>query len=118
MPFALGGSNVTSTSGADASGTAVRFRPMPSVAATTTPPITLSTAVMPDGSNCGNGPNVTPGDPSVLVNGNTPSFLQSVQNARLFMYGPEGMMNSAINQGRYFTSGAEAINSAAGPRRQ
>jgi hypothetical protein len=30
------------------------------------------------------------------------------------MYGADGMMNSAINQGRYFTSGASAIASAAG----
>ena len=29
------------------------------------------------------------------------------------MYGTEGMMNSAINQGRYFTSGASAIASTA-----
>jgi hypothetical protein len=68
----------------------------------------------PDGSNCGNGPSVTPGDPMVLVADNTPSFLQSVENARLFMYGPEGMMTAAVNQGRYFTTGAAAISSAAG----
>ncbi len=68
----------------------------------------------PDGTNCGNGPSVTPGDPMVLVNTNTPSFLQSVSTAREFLYGTEGMMNSAINQGRYFTSGASALASAAG----
>lgn len=114
MAFALGGSNVTSTSGADASGSGGT---LPAYAVSNCDYNTTNNVIDgcdADGSNCGNGPNVTPGDPSVLVNGNTPSFLQSVENARLFMYGPEGMMNSAINQGRYFTSGADAINSAAG----
>ena len=41
-------------------------------------------------------------------------FLQSVAKARLFLYGSEGMMNAAINQGRYFTTGAAAIASTAG----
>jgi hypothetical protein len=69
----------------------------------------------PDGTNCGgSGPNVTPGDPMVLNGGNTPSFLQSVSSARQVLYGSEGLMNTAMNQGRYFTTGTAAINSAAG----
>ena len=114
MPFDLGDSNVTTTSGTDASGTGGT---LPAYAVGNGD-YNLANNVIdgcdPDGSNCGNGPNVSPGDPSVLVEGNTPSFLQSVEKTRLFLYGPEGMMNSAINQGRYFTSGADAINSAAG----
>lgn len=115
MPFDLGDSNVTTTSGTDSSGTGGT---LPAYAVGNGD-YNLANNVIdgcdPDGSNCGNGPNVSPGDPSVLVNGNTPSFLQSVEKTRLFLYGdPEGMMNSAINQGRYFTSGADAINSAAG----
>lgn len=114
MSFALGDSNVTTTSGTDASGGGGT---LPAYAVSNCDYNTTNNVIDgcdADGSNCGNGPNVTPGDPSVLVNGNTPSFLQSVESARLFLYGPEGMMNSAINQGRYFTSGADAINSAAG----
>ncbi len=69
----------------------------------------------PDGSNCsGSGPNVTPGDPAVLGNGNTPSFLKYVASARTFLYGSEGMKQAAINQGRYFNSGAAALASTAG----
>jgi hypothetical protein len=114
MAFALGDSNVNTTSGTDACGSAGT---LPAYAVGNGDYNTTNNVIDgcdPDGSNCGNGPNVIPGDPSVLVNGNTPSFLQSVEAARLFLYGPEGMMNSAINQGRYFTSGADAINSAAG----
>jgi hypothetical protein len=116
-PFdiSLGDSNVTTLSGID--------KDAPTGASL--PPIAVSNndynitnnvadGCDPDGSNCGNGPNVTPGDPMVLVDGNTPSFLQSVEKARLFMYGPEGMMNAAINQGRYFTTAAAAISSTAG----
>ena len=114
MTFALGGSNVTSTSGVDASGAGGTLPAYAVGAGDYNTTNNVIDGCEPDGSNCGNGPNVTPGDPSVLVNGNTPSFLQSVEKARLFLYGPEGMMNSAINQGRYFTSGADAINSAAG----
>jgi hypothetical protein len=113
MAFALGGSNVTSTSGVDASGSGGT---LPAYAVSACDYNTTNNVIDgcdADGSNCGNGPNVTPGDPAVLVSGNTPSFLQSVETARLFLYGPEGMKNSAINQGRYFTSGADAINSAA-----
>ena len=48
----------------------------------------------------------------VLDNGNTPSFLSSVDTTRSFLYGDDGMMNSAVSQGRYFTSGAAAYGSA------
>ncbi len=66
----------------------------------------------PDGSNCGNGPNVTPEDPTVLESDNTPSFLETVAKTREFLYGPEGMEQVARNEGRYFTSGPAAIASA------
>lgn len=115
MAFALGGSNVTSTSGIDASGGGGTLPAYAVGAGDYNTTNNVIDGCNPDGSNCGNGPNVTPGDPAVLVSGNTPSFLQSVEKTRLFLYGlPEGMMNSAINQGRYFTSGAAAISSAAG----
>lgn len=112
--FALGSSNVTSTSGVDAHGGA------PTLAAYAVSNGDYNTTnnvidgCQPNGTNCGNGPNVTPGDPAVLAAGNTPSFLQSVTSARQFLDGSEGMMQSAINQGRYFNSGAAAISSAAG----
>jgi hypothetical protein len=114
LSFLLGDSNVTTASGVDASGTCGTI---PAFAINNSDYNTTNNVIDgcdPDGSNCGNGPNVAPGDPAVLVNGNTPSFLQSVEKARLFLYGPEGMMNAAINQGRYFTSGADAIASTAG----
>lgn len=114
LPFWLGSSNVTSASGADASGSGAII---PAFAVSGNDYNTTNNVVDgcdADGSNCGNGVNVTPDNPMVLVEGNTPSFLQSVEKARLFLYGPEGMMNSAINQGRYFTSGAAAIASTAG----
>lgn len=114
MFFDLGDSNVTTTSGTDLS---VTGGTLPAYAVGNGDYNTANNVIDgcdPDGSNCGNGPNVSPADPSVLVEGNTPSFLQSVEKARLFLYGDEGMMISAINQGRYFTSGADAINSAAG----
>ncbi len=115
LTFAPGGSNVTSISGMDAT----------TGSTTTLPAIGVSSAdynttnnvadgCLPNGTNCGSGPNVTPGDPVVLNSGNTPGFLQSVANARNFLYGTEGMMNAAINQGRYFASGAAAIASTAG----
>jgi hypothetical protein len=115
-PFAidLGDSNVTTLSGADASGTGASLAPI----AVSNNDYNITNNVAdgcdPDGSNCGNGPNVTPGNPMVLVAENTPSFLQSVEKTRLFLYGSEGMMNTAINQGRYFTTGAAAISSTAG----
>ena len=115
MPFNLGGSNVTSTSGVDASG---HGGTLPAFAINSGDYNNVNNVIDgcdADGSNCGgSGPNVTPGDPAVLVSGNTPSFLQSVETARLFLYGSEGMMNAAINQGRYFTTGAAATSSAAG----
>ena len=112
--FALGGSNVTSTSGVDLSGTGTTLSAYSVSNSDYNTTNNVIDGCNPDGSNCGNGPNVTPGDPSVLDGGNTPSFLESVMKARQFMYGTEGMMQTAINQGRYFTSGADAIASAAG----
>lgn len=114
LSFLLGDSNVTKASGVDASNTCGTI---PAFAVSNNDYNTANNVIdgcLPDGSHCGNGPNVTPGDPMVLVDGNTPSFLQSVEKARLFLYGSEGMMNAAINQGRYFTSGAAAIASTAG----
>jgi len=113
--FNLGGSNVTSTSGVDIS------HPSSSIDA-----IAISDADKQrvnnvidgcdaDGSNCnGSGPNVTPGDPGVLGPVNTPGFLKNVASAREFLYGSEGLKQAAINQGRYFNSGATAIASDAG----
>ena len=117
MPFDLGDSNVTTTSGVDKDAPPGTPASLASFAISGSDYNNVNNVIDgcdPDGSNCGNGPTVTPGDPSVLVSGNTPSFLQSVEKARLFLYGPEGMMNLAINQGRYFTTGAAAISSAAG----
>ena len=115
LTFALGGSNVTTTSGVDASGTGTT---LPAFGVSNSDYNTTNNVIdgcLPDGSNCGgSGPNVTPGDPTVLNGGNTPTFLQSVTNARQFLYGPEGMMNAAMNQGRYFNNGTDAIASAAG----
>jgi len=114
IAFALGGSNVTSTSGVDLDGgdSLAAFAVSNSDYNTTN---NVIDGCLPDGSNCGgSGPNVTPGDPMVLANSNTPSFLESVPTARGFLYGTEGMMNAAINQGRYFTTGASAIGSTAG----
>lgn len=113
MAFDLGGSNVTSTSGEDLSGG-------PSLAAYSVSNVDYNRTnnvidgCLPDGTNCGNGPNVTPGDPTVLGNNNTPSFLESVAKAREFLYGDEGMMQTAINQGRYFTTEDAAKASVAG----
>jgi len=113
MPFTLGGSNVTSTSGADVSGSGTTL-PAYSVSGTDYNPVNnIIDGCHADGTNCGNGPNVTPGDPSVLGPTNTPSFLASVKKARDFLYGANGMKQAAIEQGRYFTSGPAAIASAA-----
>jgi hypothetical protein len=115
ITFALGGSNVTSTSGVDASGSGAS---LPAFAVSNSDYNTTNNVIdgcLPDGSNCGgSGPNVTPGDPMVLTTTNTPGFLQSVTSARQFLDGSEGMKNAAINQGRYFGNGTDAINSAAG----
>ena len=113
--FNLGGSNVTSTSGQDVSGSGTTISAFAVSGGDYNTTNNVIDGCLPDGSNCsGSGPNVTPGDPSVLANGNTPSFLESVATTRLFLYGEEGMMNTAINQGRYFTSGTDAFASAAG----
>jgi hypothetical protein len=115
ITFALGGSNVTSTSGTDASGTGTSLA---AFAVSNTDYNTTNNVIdgcLPDGTNCGgSGPNVYPTDPAVLAGTNTPSFLSSVSNTRSFLDGSEGMKNSAINQGRYFTNGTDAINSSAG----
>jgi hypothetical protein len=112
--FAPGGSNVTTISGADASGSGTPVAPIGVSDRDYNTTNNVADGCLPDGSNCGNGPNVTPGNPMVLDGGNTPSFLQSAHNAREFLYGAEGMMNAAINQGRYFTTGPAALASTAG----
>jgi hypothetical protein len=115
LPFNLGGSNVTSTSGIDLDGGGDSLAAFAINNADYNTVNNVIDGCNADGTNCGgSGPNVTPGDPAVLTSSNTPSFLSSVDTARQFLYGSEGMMNSAINQGRYFTSGASAIASAAG----
>jgi hypothetical protein len=115
LPFNLGGSNVTSTSGTDLDGGGESLAAFAVNDADKNTVNNVIDGCLPDGSNCsGSGPNVTPSDPAILGNSNTPSFLESVFKARDFLYGNEGMMNAAINQGRYFTSGAAAISSAAG----
>jgi hypothetical protein len=114
ITFNLGGSNVTSTSGVDTSGTGTidAFAINNADYNTTNNVIDGCDA---NGSNCnGSGPNVTPGNPGVLGSGNTPSFLKDVASARSFLYGSEGMKQAAINQGRYFSSGAAAIASSGG----
>jgi hypothetical protein len=116
IAFALGGSNVTSTSGVDYSNPSGDGIDAFSVAGndynTTN---NVIDGCLPDGTNCGgSGPNVTPGNPAILDGGNTPTFLASVTKARDFLYGTDGMKNAADKQGRYFTSGAAAIASTVG----
>jgi hypothetical protein len=112
IAFALGGSNVTSTSGHDASGTGATLAAFAVSAGDYNTTNNVVDGCLPDGSNCsGSGPNVFPTDPTVLANANTPSFLKDVSAARQFLYGTEGMMQAAINQNRYFTSGPAAISS-------
>src|SRR6185369_10778546 len=110
----LGGSNVTTTSGTDLSGSGTSL----AAYAVSNCDYNITNNVIDgcdtDGSNCGNGPNVTPGDPMVLTPSNTPSFLESVYQARLFLDGPEGMKLAAINQGRYFSTEAAAKASVGG----
>ena len=114
IDFDLGGSNVTSTSGVDVSGHGT----ISAVAISDADKQRVNNVIDgcdPDGSNCnGSGPNVTPGDPAILGNDNTPSFLKTVASTREFLYGSEGLKQAAINQGRYFTSGPAAIASDAG----
>jgi len=114
--FTLGSSNPTSASGTDAFGSG-----NPAVAAFAvagsdyTGTNNVIDGCLADGTHCsGSAPNVDPPDPLVLNGGNTPSFLQSVTTARQFLYGTEGMMNAAMNQGRYFTSATDAYSSTAG----
>jgi hypothetical protein len=115
ISFALGGSNVTSASGADASGTGQTIDAFAISDADKNTTNNVIDGCLPDGTNCaGSGPNVTPGDPAVLGDDNTPSFLKTVKKARDFLYGDKGMKLAAINQGRYFTTGTAAINSTAG----
>jgi len=113
MPFILGDSNVTSISGEDIdSGTSIS-----AVAVNTGDYNTVNNVIDgcdPDGSNCGNGPNVTPDNPTVLGSDNTPSFMETVAKARDFLYGPDGLEQMARNEGRYFTTGAAAIASTEG----
>ncbi|HKG60462.1 MAG TPA: hypothetical protein VKB05_11945, partial [Pyrinomonadaceae bacterium] len=113
--FDLGGSNVTSTSGVDASGGGGSIDAFAISNADYNTTNNVIDGCDPDGSNCsGSGPNVTPGDPAVLEANNTPPFLKNVASARTFLYGSEGMKTAAINQGRYFTSAADALASTAG----
>ncbi len=62
----------------------------------------------------GGNPNVTPPVPMLLDSNNSPNFLKDVPSARSFLDGPEGMKALANKEGRYFTSGAAALSSAAG----
>jgi hypothetical protein len=115
IAFNLGGSNVTSTSGQDAYGSSQPISAYAVAGSDYNITNNIIDGCLADGTNCGgSGPNVYPGDPAILDGGNTPSFLQSVTTARQFLYGSEGMKNLAINQGRYFTTGSAAINSAVG----
>jgi len=115
ISFWLGSSNPTSTSGVDSSGTGNTIAAFAVSNSDHTATKNVIDGCNPDGSHCNvNGPNVTPGDPAVLGNNNTPSFLQSVSNARQFLYGDEGMKNAAKNQGRYFATAADAYASTAG----
>jgi len=115
IAFNLGGSNVTTTSGADSCGSGASLAAYAVAGADYNTTNNVIDGCLADGTNCGgSGPNVTPGDPAVLASSNTPSFLASVPDARSFLYGSEGMMNAAINQGRYFTDGTAATSSAAG----
>jgi hypothetical protein len=115
ISFNLGGSNVTSTSGVDVSGSGGSLDAFAISNSDYNTTNNVIDGCDPDGSNCnGSGPNVTPGNPGILSSGNTPSFLKDVASARLFLYGSEGMKQAAINQGRYFGTGAAAIASSAG----
>ncbi len=115
IAFDLGMSNPTTYSGEDMDGIEPTIAAFASSNSDHNVVNNVMDGCLPDGSNCtGNGANVMPVDPLVLTPTNTPSFLQSVATAREFMYGSEGMMQAAINQGRYFTSGADALASLPG----
>lgn len=114
--FNLGGSNVSSYSGLDGAG-----NPTAAVSAFGISGSDFNTTsnvidgCLPDGTNCGGSTAVvTPTTPMILDTSNTPSFLSSVDAARTFLYGSDGMMNTAISEGRYFTNGAAAISSPGG----
>jgi hypothetical protein len=110
----LGDSNVTTTSGDDSSGSGTSL----AAYAVDNCDYNITNNVIdgcdPDGSNCGNGPNVSPADPLTLTPSNTPSFLESVYKARLFLDGSEGMKLAADKQGRYFANEALAKASVEG----
>ena len=111
ISFILGDSNVTQISGQDIDS----GKTIAAVAVDNADYQSVNNVIDgcdPDGSNCGNGPNVTPEDPTVLGSNNTPSFLETVAKTREFLYGAEGMEQVARNEGRYFTSGPAAIASA------
>jgi hypothetical protein len=113
ISFILGDSNVTTISGQDIDS----GKTIAAVAVDNADYQSVNNVIDgcdPDGSNCGNGPNVTPEDPTVLESDNTPSFLETVAKTREFLYGSEGMEQVARNEGRYFTSGPAAIASAEG----
>src|ERR1041384_1229330 len=115
ISFDLGGSNVTSTLGQDLSGTGSSLAAYAVANSDYNTTNNIMDGCLADGTHCsGSAPNVSPSDPMVLTSSNSPSFLQSPSTAREFLYGTDGMMNAAINQGRYFTSGAAATSSAAG----
>lgn len=115
--FDLGDSNVTNYSGIDDADE----DPLPSIPAfgvNGADQVSAKNVIDgcdPDGTGCnGNTPDVDPADPLTLDNSNTPDFLQSVSNARSFLDGPEGLKVLAVNQGRYFNTGAAAIDSTGG----
>ena len=114
MDFQLGQSNGNSTLGEDVSGTGATLAAYSVSQVDQNTTNNVMDGCLPNGTNCGNSAEVTPPDPLVLSDTNTPSFLSSVANARTFLYGSEGMMQTAINQGRYFTNEAAAKASVAG----
>ena len=115
ITFDLGGSTVTTTSGTDKSAAADGIAAYAVSGADKNAANNVIDGCAADGTHCnGSAPNVTPGDPAVLGDDNTPNFLKSVKNVREFLYGTEGMENAARNQGRYFDSAATALASTAG----
>lgn len=112
----LGDSNVTSYSGTDAAGNPLPTIPAFGVSADDyNATNNVTDGCEPDGTGCiGNGPNVAPDDPLALSDVSTPDFLKTVTNARLLLDGADGLKASAINQGRYFPTGAAAISSSGG----
>lgn len=112
----LGSSNPTAYSGLDSAGS-----PSDGIAAFAisagdyTPTQNVINGCQPDGTFClGSAPNVTPSTPMILDSSNTPNFLSSVNSARSFLDGPDGIKATAMSQGRYFTNGTDAVNSPLG----